>query len=480
MTTSNRGKLGLVALIAIAVSSMIGAGIDALPQNMADKSAILPVIIAWCIAGFGVFFIAKTFIILNKLQPELQGGIYGYAKVGFGSLTAFFTGLGYWLMCICSNVAYGIMLMSALDYFVPGTFNNGNNLASIIGTTILIWGFNRIVAAGIKDASIINIIGTIAKLVPLLVFVLVLVYFVRWSNFDINIWGHHPISDTKKLGSVYEQIMAPLDIALWCFIGIEGAVVLSARAKEPSYIGRATIISFFIALFFCMLVSILPFGVMPQAELAELQTPSTAGVFKYLLGEWGEFFISLGVIISVLTAWLAWTILCAEIPLTAAQDGTFPKSFKTYNKNGAASVSLTISSCIMQIVLIFAYFAADAWVTLLEISTLMVLPAYLFSTLYLLKISCDGQIKKLGGNPFYTAIVALIGAAFCIFMFCISDLTYVLVIPIILTLGLPLYIYARYENRASKTVAIFTKKESLFLMGLYLFDISVLIFLYFK
>ena len=38
--------------------------------------------------------------------------------------------------------------------------------------------------------------------------------------------------------------------------------------------------------------------------------------------------IILGVLISVLTSWLAWTIICAELPMVAAQNGTFPKPFK--------------------------------------------------------------------------------------------------------------------------------------------------------
>lgn len=470
MAIKDNNKLGLVALIAIVVSSMIGAGIDALPQNMADKSALMPVIIAWCIAGFGVFFIAQTFIVLNQIHPELKSGIYGYAKVSFGQLTAFFVSWGYWLMCIFSNVAYGVMLMSALDYFVPGTFNDGSNLSSIVGITILIWGFNLLVSSGIKDASLVNIIGTFAKLIPLIVFVVVVVYFVRWSELDINIWGHDPISETKKLGSIYDQIMAPLDIALWCFIGIEGAVVLSARAKKASYVGKATLLGFLVSLILCMIVSVLPFGVMPQSELAILQTPSTAGVFNYLLGKPGEIFINIGVVISVLSAWLAWTMLCAETPITASEDGSFPKFFMKRNKKDAPHISVTIGSGIMQLSLVLVYFAGDAWVTLLNISTLLVLPAYLASTLYLFKISCSGEVKKLGKNPHVTGLIAIIGAIFCIFMFCISSLNYVEMIPLFLTFGLPLYIYARLENRVLKNAPIFNNKERLLLVALFIFD----------
>lgn len=466
LNNQKSGKLGLIALIAIVVSSMIGAGIDALPQNMAQNSAILPVLISWCVAGAGMFFIAKTYILLNELHPELKNGIYGYASIGFGNLTAFFVGWGYWLMCIFSNVAYGVMLMSALDYFMPGTFNDGSNLSSIIGITLLIWGFNQLVLTGIRDASLVNIVGTFAKLIPLVFFVFIVVYFMRVNELDIDLWGE---SMTPKK-TIYNQIKDPLDIALWCFIGIEGAVVLSGRAKKTTDISKATLIGFLISLILCILVSILPFGVMTQSALSQVQTPSTAGIAKILLGEWGELFISIGVVISVLSAWLAWTMLCAEIPMTAANYGTFPKIFKKFNKKEAPSVSVSVSSLVMQLALVLVYFSSDAWVTLLDISALLVLPAYLTSTLFLLKLTYSGDIKKTGKKPLMACVTSVIGAVFCLFMFCTSNLNYLLMIPVFLTVGIPIYMYARVENKAFQNQRIFSRKEICFLLCLILFD----------
>ena len=77
-------KLGLLALVAIVVSSMIGSGVDGLPQNMSASSAVGSVAIAWLICGFGMFFISRTFIILSDIRPDLQAGIYMYAQEGFG------------------------------------------------------------------------------------------------------------------------------------------------------------------------------------------------------------------------------------------------------------------------------------------------------------------------------------------------------------------------------------------------------------
>ena len=350
-------KLGLVALIAIVVSSMIGSGVDGLPQNMAANSALAPVLIAWLICGFGMFFIARTFMILSNVRSDLPSGIYMYAREGFGPLTAFVSGWGYWFMTMFSNVAFAIMVMDVLNYFLPGDFKGGNNIPSLIGASILIWGFNFLVLSGTKVAGSINLVGTFTKMVPLVIFVFVVLFSLNWAQFTTNIWGKEAIDGSKQLGPIIKQVIEPLDVALWCFIGVESAVALSDRAKNKKDISKATFIGFMISLSICILVSILPFGVLSQHVLSQIATPSTAGVLKSIMGDWGEWLINIGVLVSILASWLAWTMICAEVPMIAAKDGTFPKSFAKKNENEAASVSLWVSSLIMQAVVLLIYFS---------------------------------------------------------------------------------------------------------------------------
>lgn len=94
---SGEHKLGMVALIAIVVGSMLGGGVFSLPQNTAANSAIGPVIIAWIIAGIGIYFIANSFRLFSDLRPDLKAGVYMYAQAGFGSFIGFNVAWGYWL-----------------------------------------------------------------------------------------------------------------------------------------------------------------------------------------------------------------------------------------------------------------------------------------------------------------------------------------------------------------------------------------------
>ena len=68
--------LGVFALAAIVVSSMLGGGIYSLPQNMAAGASAGAVLLAWLITGIGIYFIANTFRILSEAKPNLTTGIY--------------------------------------------------------------------------------------------------------------------------------------------------------------------------------------------------------------------------------------------------------------------------------------------------------------------------------------------------------------------------------------------------------------------
>jgi arginine:ornithine antiporter/lysine permease len=278
--------------------------------------------------------------------------------------------------------------MDALNYFYPPYFAGGNNLVSIIGGSLLIWFFNWLVLRGIKQATMVNLIGTIAKIVPLILFILIVALMFHFDKFDFDFWGNEP-NTIKRLGGLSTQIKSTMLVTLWAFIGIEGAVVMSKHAKSPKTVGLATFLGFAGCLLIYVFLSLLPYGVMTQEELAKIPNPSTAGILEALVGKWGAWLMNIGLLISVLTSWLAWTMVTAQIPQAAAANGTFPRCFAKENEHDAPSVSLWITSAIMQLFMLLVYFSDNAWNTMLSITGVMVLPAYLSSCAYLWKICED-------------------------------------------------------------------------------------------
>ena len=439
------GKLGVIGLAGIVVSSMIGGGIFSLPQNMAQSASVGAVILAWIVTGFGMYFIANTFRILSDARPDLTSGIYMYARSGFGRYMGFNIGWSYWLCQICGNVGYAVITMDALNYFYPGYFTGGNNFYSILGGSFLIWFFNYLVLKGVKQATLINLVVTIAKIVPLVLFIVVMAAVFRMDQFDLDFWGK---ASEAQLGGLGSQIKNTMLVTLWSFIGIEGAVVLSGRAKSQDDVGRATLMGFLGCLAIYVLLSVLPFGFMTRSHLATIANPSTAGVLEAVVGRWGSWVMNIGVIIAILASWLSWTMIVAEMPYAMAKNGTFPRIFDRENKADSPNISLWVTSALMQIAMILVYFAHNAWNTMLSITGVMVLPAYLISCLFLWKLCTDHEYPGTAPVRRSTALInGLFGTIYAVWLIYAAGLEYLLMAVVFIALGIPVYIWACREDK---------------------------------
>ncbi len=451
---SDNKKLGVLALAALVVSAMIGGGIFSLPQNMAQGAAVTAVLIAWVVTGVGMFFIANTFRTLSDARPDATTGIYAYARLGFGKFAGFQMAWAYWLCNVFGNVGYAVLLMDAFNYFFPGTFTGGNNIWSIVGGSVVIWVMCFMVLRGVQQAASVNTIGTICKLVPIALFILIMLFVFRWAMFGTDMSGE--VTDKamhmKPLGSMLGQVKSTMLVTLWAFIGIEGAVVVSARAKSQSAVGKATLLGFVACLSIYALLSLLPFGRMTQPELAALANPSTAPLLSDVVGSWGGWVMNLGVIIALLTSWLAFTIMIAQIPYAAAKDGTFPKIFAHENANGTPDVSLFVTSALMQISMVFVFFANNAWNTMLSITAVMILPPYLACTAYLWKLCATRQYPdKLPVGKGFAMLCGVAGTLYALWMIYAAGLSYLAMAFWFLALGIPFYIWARHDARKNQT-----------------------------
>ena len=145
---------------------MIGGGVFNLPSDMSRGASPGAILIGWIITGVGMLMLAFVYQSLAVRKPELNAGPYAYAKAGFGNFVGFNSAWGYWLSAFLGNVAYAVAIFSALSYFFP-VFGDGNNLPSILGASVCLWLIHALVLKGIKQAAFVNVVTTIAKLVPI-------------------------------------------------------------------------------------------------------------------------------------------------------------------------------------------------------------------------------------------------------------------------------------------------------------------------
>lgn len=438
---AKNNKLGLVGLMAIVFGVITGGGFYNITQNMAYGASMGASMVGWGIAGFGMLFLVLTFKILSDRMPELNSGIYQYAQRSSGNFVGFIVAWGYWLCAAMGNVAFAVLLNDSIGYFFPVFLNHG--WESIVLCSALIWGMYGIVSMGVATASLINTMITIFKFASIAFIIVLLFIFFKSDLLFSNVWG-----DTAKLGSVPHQINSTILVTLWCFIGVESAVMLSQRAKNSKNVGVATVIGFMVALGVYAIVTFLSYGIMGQAELGTLKDPSVGYLLTSVVGTWGVIFVAVCTILAVVGGWIAWSLVCAQVPYTAAKLGLFPRIFLREDKKGTPKFSLLVSSIIMQVFIFVVISASHVYLAAIEITSIMVLPAYLFTPIYLFilirkkEITYENRFQKYG----YT-LTSVIAILFCLWMMTSSNFNLHVLTFIFYILGILIYIIARKENR---------------------------------
>ena len=456
-------RLGLGLLIALVVGSIVGSGIFGLPQNMAAGAGAGAILIGWTITGVGMLMLARVFQVLATRRPDLDNGVYAYARAMSGDYVGFNSAWGYWVSAWLGNVGYLVAAFGALGYFFP-MFGEGNTQAAVIGASIVLWTVHTLVLRGIQGAAVLNAVVTFAKVVPLMLFIVLVALAFQIETFRLDFWGD------AKLGSVLDQVKSTMLVTVWVFIGIEGASVYSARAANRQDVGRATIAGFVICLLLLMAVSLLSLGITTQPDLAGLKNPSMAGVLEKAVGTWGAVVIYIGVIVSVGGGFLAWTLLAAESLFTPAGDGVMPKWLGQQNGNGVPANALWLTNGMVQVFLIVTLFSKASYLALISLSTAMILVPYLFSAGYGLLLAW--REKNAGQTVLARTVsdlpVAAIATVYCVWLLYAAGWKYLLLSALLYAPGAALYLLAK-KQRAQRP---FTSREFVVLGGLQLLALA--------
>lgn len=452
MADRSAGKLSLFSLTAMVIGSMVGAGIFNLPGRFATATGPFGAIIAWAIAGIGMFMLARVFQVLAEKRPDIDSGVFAYAKAGFGDYMGFLSAFGYWLGSCLGNVFYWVLIGSTLGRFFPGVFGDGSSAPAILVSLIGIWSFHFMILRGVEQATFINAIVTVAKIVPLLVAVLIFIVFFNYSQFSQNFFGGVGMPDKTLLQQVRDTML----ITVFVFLGIEGASVYSRFARTRADVGSATILGFVAVTGLMVAITLLPYAVAPRAAIAGVANPSLAGALELVAGHWGAVFISLGVLISVLGAYLAWSLICAEVLFAAAKSSDMPRLFAAQNANRVPANALWLTNAVVSLFVISTYWSRDAFNFMLDMTSVTALLPYLLVAGY-------GVLVARGGIGYGTAsgergrdqIAAWIAVVYTLFMFAAAGLEYVLLVALLFAPGTILYFWARREQR----VRFFTPVE---------------------
>jgi arginine:ornithine antiporter / lysine permease len=433
-------KVSVLTLTGMVVGGMVGAGVFSLPRRFAIETGVYGAAIAWAIAGTGMLMLAFVFQTLAVRKPTLDSGVYAYAKAGFGEYLGFFSAFGYWASSCVGNVTYWILIMSTLGALAPW-LGEGNTIPAVALSTVGIWAFAALVLRGAKDAAAINRIVTIAKIIPILVFIVLCLF-----SLDLDVFRYN-LSGGPDAGPLFDQVSGTMLATVFVFLGVEGASVYSRYATRREDVGRATVLGFVSVLAVFASVSIVSYGILPREEIAVLRQPSMAGVLEAAVGSWGAVFVSVGLIVSVLGAYLAWTLMASEVLYVAALDDDMPRFLRRTNRADAPAASVILTTVLIQVMLFVTMASENAFDFALNMTSALSLFPFVLAAGYALKLGVTRETydDQPSGRT-RDLVVAAVATAYTVFLLYAAGPKYMLLSLIIYAPGTALFVKARREQ----------------------------------
>jgi basic amino acid/polyamine antiporter, APA family len=340
-------------LMAITINTIIGAGIFGLPSKVAaligNYSIFAFVVCALIIAVIVICFaeVASRF--------KDTGGMYLYAKEAFGSVVGFEVGWLYWVVRITTFAANCNLFITYLSYFFPDAKVGSTRTAIIVGIVAVLTAVNFL---GVKQSVILTNIFTVGKLVPLIIFASVGLFFIQPTTFTFP-----PIAET---GSFSDAIL----LLIYAFVGFEAAAIPAGETKDPQKsVPFALLSALAISAVLFILIQIVCIGTLP--ELAKSERP-LADAANNFLGVFGAAFITVGALISIMGNLNVGFMTGSRMPFAMAENRELPSVFAvTHNKFKTPYISLFATSIAGLI-----YTLSTDFVAALTISTIVRLIVY--------------------------------------------------------------------------------------------------------
>ncbi len=437
-------RLGLPQSTALVMGSIIGVGIFSLPYAIASYGPIS--LVAMGMATVGAIALAMMFAVMSRRLPA-DGGPYAYARAAFGNGLGFSNAWSYWITAWAGNAAIAVGWV----YYVETFVNKGGSTAwSILIALTGLWIPAVVNLVGVRTMGVFQLWTTVLKFLPLALMSTLGLFFISAGNFTP--WNTSGSSNLSAIGGA-------MAICLFSYLGVETASVAAAKVRDPARnIGRSTIYGTLASGVVYVLSLVAVFGILPASALAlDGNKASYSAAANVIVGggSWAGNLVALAVIISGIGALNGWTMIVAEMPLAAANDGLFPRRFAQLNGRGVPAFGVISSTALASLAVILSYLGtsgATVFTTLVLMTGITAAIPYAFSALA--QLTWRWRDHRQGRTPRFVldvsvAVVALVmSIAFIYYSTNTGSSWYVVWGPFLMAgaaslIGIPVYLAMR-------------------------------------
>jgi APA family basic amino acid/polyamine antiporter len=302
--------IGVPALTANIINTTIGAGIFVLPALVAKGiGGAAPLAFLICAIAMALFV---TCFAVAGSRVSLTGGMYAYVEVAFGRYVGFLTGVLFCITAISSVAGVVNLFAGSVAALVPSLTNETGRVVLMLFIYAFLAAINiRGVRAG--AAAVTGV--TLAKLVPLLVFLIAGVFFIRPEAIMSIAWP-----GGKALG---ESVL----LLIFAFAGIEVALIPSGEVKNPARtVPRSIYLALGITTLLYTMIQMVAQGVL-GGELANYPTAPLAEAAARFLGDLGRTILLAGATISAFGYVTSDILSSPRILFAFGRDGVLPAWF---------------------------------------------------------------------------------------------------------------------------------------------------------
>ncbi len=323
----DKKKLGLWSIVLLGINAVIGSGIFLLPgkaMKIMGPGSIWVYIFDMILVMSMALCFAEVSGIFNK-----NGGPYVYAKEAFGDFIGFEVGIMKWAVGIIAWATMAVGFPTALAKVWPAAAEpTTKNIIAILILVVL--GLINIL--GVNAAKYMNNIITVGKLVPLIFFVAVGIFFIKGGNFT-------PMFPNKVTGATFGSAAI---LIFYAFTGFESIAVAAEDMENPQKnLPIAIIITMTLVSLIYVLTQTVSIGTL-GAKLASSATPvaDSANVF---LGGFGGMLVTAGTLVSIGGINIAASFITPRSGVALAEDGLLPAAIGNKNKAGTPYIAIIVT-----------------------------------------------------------------------------------------------------------------------------------------
>lgn len=340
-------------LVAVAVNGIIGAGIFGLPAKVFQLTGSYSLIAFVVCAGLTALIIL-CFAEVGSRYDE-TGGPYLYAREAFGSLVGFEVGWLIWLVRITAFAANCNLLVSYLGFFSPGVTGGWPRILVIAAVVSALATINFL---GVRTAAITTNIFTVGKLVPIILFIALGLFYLQPSNYSF--------AQPPNIGSFSQAVL----LLVYAFSGFEMASIPAGEVHNPRRnLPFAILVAIALVAVIYISIQVVSVGTLP--ELASSQRPLADAATRFM-GTAGGAVIAAGAIISITGNLNVVLLSGSRMPFAMAERNELPSLLrKTHRRFHTPHVAILITAAI-----VLAVTLSGTFIYALTISTLTRLVSY--------------------------------------------------------------------------------------------------------